>query len=272
MRSLTFSFLKNCKNKATSYTLKRMISGGLLQPKVIPKPTADLSLIEIAQTWKEDVEPELRKSVLQDMQVIPEFVSKEEEAAMLAELDPQLKRMRYEFDHWDNAIHGFREKEVVQWSEASEAVLTRIKSVAFIPGTGAGMPMPAVHVLDLASAGYIKPHVDAVKFCGEVIAGLCLVSSAVMRLEHCTNKQLALDALIARRSLYIMRGSARYKFTHAVLGGELSAFRGAPVTRQRRVAVICRSRPDPSAATPGPTPTPTGPDTENETPNKTPTE
>lgn len=36
------------------------------------------------------------------MQVIPEFVTKEEEAAMLAELDPQLKRMRYEFDHWDN--------------------------------------------------------------------------------------------------------------------------------------------------------------------------
>lgn len=48
------------------------------------------------------MEPELRKSVLQDMQVIPEFVTKEEEAAMLAELDPQLKRMRYEFDHWDN--------------------------------------------------------------------------------------------------------------------------------------------------------------------------
>lgn len=63
----------------------------------------------------------------------------------------------------NQAIHGFREKEIVKWSEVSEAVLTRIKSVAFVPGTGAGEPMQHVHVLDLASAGYIKPHVDAVK-------------------------------------------------------------------------------------------------------------
>lgn len=81
------------------------------------------------------------------------------------------------------------------------------------------------------------------QFCGDVIAGLCLVSSAVMRLQHAARPALAADALLARRALYVMRGAARYDFTHAVLGGAASCWRGEPLPRQRRVAVICRSRP-----------------------------
>lgn len=44
----------------------------------------------------------MRSAVLQHMRVLPDFVSEEEETALLAEVEPQLKRMRYEFDHWDN--------------------------------------------------------------------------------------------------------------------------------------------------------------------------
>lgn len=36
------------------------------------------------------------------MQVYPEFITEREEIALLNELEPQLRRMRYEFDHWDN--------------------------------------------------------------------------------------------------------------------------------------------------------------------------
>ena len=70
-------------------------------------------------------------------------------------------------------------------------------------------PLPEVHVLELAKDGYIRPHIDSVKvamqkyhcffccqyylqhppsssvqFCGEVIAGVSLLSPSVMRLEH----------------------------------------------------------------------------------------
>ncbi|KAI8441793.1 hypothetical protein MSG28_005479 [Choristoneura fumiferana] len=83
------------------------------------------------------------------------------------------------------------------------------------------------------------------QFCGGVIAGLCLVSDAVMRLAHETHKHLALDALLQRRCLYIMSGVSRYEFTHAVLGGEDSVWRAQRVPRRRRVAVILRSRPPP---------------------------
>ncbi|XP_028174035.1 alpha-ketoglutarate-dependent dioxygenase alkB homolog 7, mitochondrial-like, partial [Ostrinia furnacalis] len=210
----------------------------------------DPSLIEILPSWKADEEPELRAAVLRDMQVLPDFVSEAEEAALLAELEPALKRMRYEFDHWDNAIQGYRETERSTWSEPNSLVLARVRQLAFGPGEE---PLPHAHVLDLAAAGFIRPHVDAVRFCGGVIAGLCLASDAVMRLRHAARDHLALDALIARRCLYVMRGCARYDFTHAVLGGEESVWRGERLPRRRRVAVITRSRPPP-AGPPAPPP------------------
>uniref|UniRef100_A0A2A4J0C2 Alpha-ketoglutarate-dependent dioxygenase AlkB-like domain-containing protein n=1 Tax=Heliothis virescens TaxID=7102 RepID=A0A2A4J0C2_HELVI len=183
------------------------------------------------------------------MQVYPEFITEHEEKALLTELEPVLRRMRYEFDHWDNAIHGFRETERSQWSADNAVVLGRVRGLAF-GAEHAAAALPHVHVLDLAAAGHIKPHVDAVRFCGDVIAGLCLVSSAVMQLVHNDKKHLVLNALLARRALYIMKGVARYEFTHAVLGGEESTWRGERLPRQRRVALICRTRPRPQDSRP----------------------
>lgn len=63
--------------------------------------------MEVAPSWPPDEDPELRAAVLRDMQVFPNFVSEAEEASLLAELEPYLKRMRYEFDHWDNVRNNF---------------------------------------------------------------------------------------------------------------------------------------------------------------------
>lgn len=58
------------------------------------------------------------------------------------------------------AIHGFRETEKSQWSEASQAILQRVQAAAFGPDQTL---LSLVHVLDLEPRGYIKPHVDSVK-------------------------------------------------------------------------------------------------------------
>lgn len=62
----------------------------------------DPNMVEIAPSWKEDVEETMRTEVLRGMQVYPDFITEREEVALLNELEPQLRRMRYEFDHWDN--------------------------------------------------------------------------------------------------------------------------------------------------------------------------
>jgi len=119
------------------------------------------------------------------------------------------------------AIHGFRECERKNWYPSNKATIQRLISSAFASET-----LPHVHVLDLAEDGHIKPHVDAVRFCGNTIAGLSLLSDSVMRLVKTTgNSDRAavstddysrtkvekdanayfVDILLRRRSMYIMK-------------------------------------------------------------------
>ncbi|XP_027624777.1 alpha-ketoglutarate-dependent dioxygenase alkB homolog 7, mitochondrial isoform X1 [Tupaia chinensis] len=199
---------------------------------------------------------------LQDAAVVrPGFLSAAEEATLRSELEPELRRRRYEYDHWDavrrrgpgrvgaepahcktrGAIHGFRETEKSRWSEASRAILQRVKEAAFGPGQTL---LSRVHVLDLEPRGYIKPHVDSVKFCGGTIAGLSLLSPSVMRLVDTQEPSEWLELLLDPGSLYILRGPARYEFSHEILRDEESYFGEQRVPRGRRISVICRALPD----------------------------
>ncbi len=110
--------------------------------------------------------------------------------------------------------------------------------------------MPYVHVLDLQPepSGRIDNHVDSVKFSGEVVAGLSLLSPAVMRLRHETSDRVV-DLFLPERSLYILSGESRYNWGHAIVSREGATgepgfrpvtFRGHPVTRGRRISIIFR--------------------------------
>ncbi|KAM9251620.1 alpha-ketoglutarate-dependent dioxygenase alkB homolog 7, mitochondrial [Cariama cristata] len=168
------------------------------------------------------------------------FMSTGEEAEVLRELEPVLGRRPYQFDHWDGAICGYRETERARWGEAGRAVLGRVAAAAFPPGRP---PTPLVHVLDLHPRGHVGPHVDSVKFCGCTIAGLSLLSPSVLRLRSCRAPGQWLELLLEPGSLYVLRGAARYDFTHEILRHEESFFGGRRVPRGRRLALICRNAP-----------------------------
>ncbi|ETN68080.1 hypothetical protein AND_000083 [Anopheles darlingi] len=196
-----------------------------------------------------------QKAFCQDMLVVQQFLNETEESGLLGEIEPYLKRLRYEFDHWDDAIHGYRETERKHWQPSNRAIIDRIIATAF-----GGVAMPYVHVLDLAETGVIKPHVDSVRYCGNIIAGVSLLSDSVMRLvrtndEEQTNEEYRqifakerhikywADVLLPRRSLYVMRDTARYKFTHEILPSNESQFLQQPVCKSRRISIICRNEP-----------------------------
>ncbi|XP_037649405.1 alpha-ketoglutarate-dependent dioxygenase alkB homolog 7, mitochondrial [Sebastes umbrosus] len=183
---------------------------------------------------------ELEKRLGSQVEVKTAFITEEEEEAFLLELEPGLKKKRYEYDHWDDAIHGYRETERARWGPACEEVLNRVRSVAFPEGSPLLGP---VHILDLDKTGYIKPHIDSVKFCGCTIAGLSLLSDSIMRLVKEDAADEWLDLLLPRRSLYILRDQARFNFTHQILKDEESVFGGQRVARLRRISVICRNLP-----------------------------
>ncbi|XP_015917252.1 alpha-ketoglutarate-dependent dioxygenase alkB homolog 7, mitochondrial [Parasteatoda tepidariorum] len=183
---------------------------------------------------------EVTESVHKDFKLYANFLTEDEEIELMNEIDPIFKRRRYQFDHWDGAIEGYRETEKLEWNEKNSFVLQRVRELAFPSDT---VPMKQIHILDLAKNGYIKPHVDSIKFCGDTIVGLSLLSSSVMRLVSEKNKNMVVDCLLPRRSLYVMKGSVRYDFTHEILGEKCSYFKGKLIAKDRRVSVICRNEP-----------------------------
>uniref|UniRef100_A0AAR5Q0N4 Alpha-ketoglutarate-dependent dioxygenase AlkB-like domain-containing protein n=1 Tax=Dendroctonus ponderosae TaxID=77166 RepID=A0AAR5Q0N4_DENPD len=182
------------------------------------------------------------EDIINTMKVLNNFLSEAEETCLMNELDPYMNKLRYEFDHWDDAIHGYRETERLQWNEENTKILDRVRKIAFPPDVA---PIKFVHILDLDKNGWIKPHIDAVRFCGNTIAGLSLLTDSVMRLVHDKNKNLYADLFLKRRSLYIMKGVARFDYTHEILSNDNSIFKGEKVLKDRRISVICRNEPDP---------------------------
>ncbi|XP_028843685.1 alpha-ketoglutarate-dependent dioxygenase alkB homolog 7, mitochondrial-like [Denticeps clupeoides] len=228
---LLLSLLKN------SHARFQLRSGSTSPPA--SGPSAPLKR-DTGARWLRASSPGVLESLRGSVEVRAGFISEEEELDLLKELEPGLKKKRYEFDHWDDAIHGYRETERLHWGAAAQAVLARVRAQAFAEGSQLLGP---VHVLDLDESGYIKPHIDSVKFCGSTIAGLSLLSDSVMRLVRENNTADWVELLLTRRSLYILRDGARFNFTHEILKDAESSFAGQKVARQRRISVICRNLP-----------------------------
>lgn len=52
--------------------------------------------MEFEGNWPKDV----KENFLNDLRVIEDFITEDEEASVIQEIEPYLKRMRYERDHW----------------------------------------------------------------------------------------------------------------------------------------------------------------------------
>ncbi|KAL3110814.1 hypothetical protein niasHT_014751 [Heterodera trifolii] len=185
---------------------------------------------------------EVLAKFLADCSVLGNFVSEEEETQLLDEVWPHMKRMRWEDEHWDGQIQRYREREQMleNWLPENQALIQRIWHTSF---PAPFEPSPYVHILDLHQDGLISPHLDKSRYCGRVISGLSLLSASVMRMRHKSAELGPLcvaDLLLSRRSLYRLSGSARYDFTHALLGADESRFGTQTVPRERRIALICR--------------------------------
>jgi len=125
----------------------------------------------------------------------------------------------------------------------NESIIQRILSSAF-PEKFAWSSQ--THVLDLHKDGFIRPHIDSVKYCGDIVSGISILSACVMRLRHHELKdELIVDLHLPRLSLYKLSGPGRYEFTHEILPDESSFFGNEriKVERERRISIICRDLP-----------------------------
>ncbi|KAK7586133.1 hypothetical protein V9T40_004009 [Parthenolecanium corni] len=209
--------------------------------KLFTRPLNSTSFIYIHPCCPQSYHDLIKRNV----SLHPDFVSEAEENSLLDEIEPIISRRRYEFDHWDDVIHGYRETDWSSWNSTNAGVFDRVRATAF---SRKGNLISPIHILDLSETGWIKPHVDSVRFCGNIIAGLSLLSDSVMRFVMEENKSVVFDVLLQRRSLYVMKDEIRYKFLHEILKDEESFFCGTRIEKGRRISLICRNEKNESNA------------------------
>jgi alkylated DNA repair protein alkB family protein 7 len=181
------------------------------------------------------------------IQVYPNFLNTDEEESLISAADASLSRRIWEEGHWDAVIKNYRETQVLVSRLAPLARTATTRAAANFPaGPLTGLPQASVHFLELSPSGEILPHVDSIKFSGGIVAGLCLLSDAVMLLtpdpppqENEGTIPPMIKILLPRLSLYTLSGTARYKWAHAIPSGTI-LFKGKPIVRERRISVMLR--------------------------------
>ncbi len=193
----------------------------------------------------------------------PGFLTEAEGNSLIEEAGRRFKRRRFENGHWDSVITGYREVElstpddqcsrqdfdtkvggtvqVPLYVRAIQRTRKQLEKFHFNNGRGSSGDAASnnirwlpCHAIDLSANGKLKPHVDSVKFSGEVVAGLSLLSDAIMRLkpsakewenmENDTNHGQVggdsighVDLYLPKLSLYVLSGMSRYSYTHELL-------------------------------------------------------
>lgn len=172
-------------------------------------------------------------------------------------LDNTATRRRYEQGHWDAVIVNYKETELLDeaalLSNESQKLLDKVrhqlkerhlnyKEFAWHP----------CHAIDLHKDGELNAHVDSVRFSGDLVAGLSLISPSIMRLipDGGTGDSKGedlhkgwVDLYLPTRSLYVLSGVSRYQYSHQLLtSGSVFNHDGEPITvdRDQRLSVIFR--------------------------------
>ena len=152
-----------------------------------------------------------------------DFLTVDEQDALVEAIKARLKGTGYERDHWDAVIDRYREREMLSVDDDLAAAAVE-KVRAFLRSEQGVTSFLPPHCIDLAAdGGVIRPHIDSIKFSGRVVAGVSLVSAATMVLaeaDPATGEPRPgareSELFLEPGSLYVLADEARYDFAHAI--------------------------------------------------------
>lgn len=188
--------------------------------------------------------------------VFADIITEGESDSLVNDVMKRMKRKRWERGHWDAVISYYKETEldfpsenkahqIQVLSSLSENIIERIRNHILRSSFAENQNISwlPVHAIHLHKEGILSAHVDSVKFSGTVVCGLSLLSDCIMRLRPtCPSESPDLlddksetsskhvksletdyvDLYLPRRSLYILSGTCRYRYTHEILSSGAS--------------------------------------------------
>lgn len=157
------------------------------------------------------------------------------------------------------------DEESVLRSESSRILVARIRhqlAERHLSDRANNFTWLPCHAIDLHKDGELNAHVDSVRFSGDLVAGLSLLSPSIMRLipnddgdvkhglvekndKECCGGVNWVDLYLPPRSLYVLSDAGRYHYSHQLLPSGSVFYNdgaGKPVTveRDHRLSLIFR--------------------------------
>jgi len=190
----------------------------------------------------------LDNASIQGLQVIRDFVSVEEEAQLIQQLDeqnwagrgikpnPEMKRRHQHY----GGIFSYRLRRVVGEMERLPSMFDFVTDRLL--GRQIYKTSPNSIIVNEYEVGQgIMPHVDAPKLFGPTITALSLLSDCVMTFQHVKEPSLVFRVHLPRRSLVVMNESCRYDYKHSISKDLVETVDGNEIIRARRVSITYRN-------------------------------
>jgi alkylated DNA repair protein alkB homolog 7 len=172
-----------------------------------------------------------------------------------------VSRKRRAKEHWDAVIVKYREFTILDddpglflpfQTTVFDPIRTLILEKHLVHRGADDVKWLPPHAIDLHRDGGILAHVDSTRFSGDVVCGLSLKSTCIMRLRPAGEdgkpdpQQLDnyVDLLLEPRSLYVLQGDGRYKYTHEIMVTNsvfnINGDKPRLVSRDPRLSIIFR--------------------------------
>ena len=183
--------------------------------------------------------------------VYPKFLTEAEGKSFIKEVSKRMKRKRFEHGHWDSVIVGYREVELridddfsngttsdslndtSLFVNAIQRTRRHLEERHFLDRPNGCIRWIPCHAIDLSADGRLDAHVDSVKFSGDIVAGISLLSDSILRLKPCSDEWKSendeerretlasnsghVDLYLPQHSLYVLSGMSRFSYTHELL-------------------------------------------------------
>lgn len=176
------------------------------------------------------------------LRFIPDFISREEEAALLNAIDDapwrhDLKRRvqhyGYQYDYKARAVT--KESYLGPLPGWLQPLAQRLKTDNLFPC----LPDQAI-VNDYLPGQGIAPHIDCEPCFDETIASLTLGSAAMMQFTHPATREQQ-EIYLKERSLIVLSGPARYEWQHGIPTRKSDTIDCFKIPRERRVSLTFRN-------------------------------
>lgn len=105
----------NFQHKRTNAIFGRQYQRVVPSSPIKAHPLSKAADLVIIDGKKIDIADKNVKQILDELWIVPEFISSEEESLLVAEINPMFKKKRYIDTHWDGVITGYKEIEKMMW-------------------------------------------------------------------------------------------------------------------------------------------------------------